>query len=893
VRLFCLYLSLLFCVSAQQSSPIDPKFAPLAQRLLTAADDAARTALLAENPALANHDLIRTMDELGGQVFDRNDFEHALPMYRITCSVARQIGDRAGIADCTYQTGLTLVHLYRLDEAMSEYDQALEIYRSLNARGDIIQTLNAIGVALHNAGAMNDSLPYLEKAVEEAESLNDPIAIARSHLNRGNLYKDLGRYREALQSFQRSLDLIRNRPGMERRTAMVINNMGGAYYDQYETELAVESHQQAIAMKEAAHVDPSELATSVLNLGVDYERMGNHSQAISYLERAMQLAESGPNQRLRDLILYNYAVTLHSLKRNAEATEKLSRAIEIADRIRDQDLKAPAQVELAEIAVEDGRYADALPLAQAALDYARRENEPRTLSRADEVIAAALQALGRFQEAEASISEAIRATERQRAEIPAERQALARFMEGQLSTYQRMVDIQLDLHQPELALAYAERSKGRVLLDVLQSGGKPVTKSLSAGELKEEAARLSRILRVQEDVMALSRQPAPDHNRMAALDHQLEDARTQYRTYELSLYASHPELKVQRVAFDPAAPGELASTLPDADTAMLEYEMTDSGTCIFVVTRVGDGANVQALRLPVKKDALQRDVKRFREQIASRDLNYRALSASLYRQLIQPVRESLRGKRMLVIVPDGELWQLPFQALESAPGRYLIQDYAVFYTPSLSVLHEMQKLHQSHGQGNPTLLAVDAARLPAVSREISGLRDVYGASNVRIYAGSEADHDRVKREAPKYQILHLAAHGVFEDRHPMDSYLVLAKAGKPEAGMLQAREMMDMDLHADMVVLSGCETGRGSFGGGEGLIGMSWALFIAGAPATVASQWKVEAESTTDFMLDFHRNLRRTNKAKAIQQAALHVMQNPQFRHPFYWSGFVLMGEGF
>jgi CHAT domain-containing protein len=246
-----------------------------------------------------------------------------------------------------------------------------------------------------------------------------------------------------------------------------------------------------------------------------------------------------------------------------------------------------------------------------------------------------------------------------------------------------------------------------------------------------------------------------------------------------------------------------------------------------------------------------------------------------------------------VIVPDAELWQLPFQALESGPGRYVVQDFAVFYTPSLTVLHEMQKLHQAHSQANTTLLAVDAARLPAVSREISGLRDVYGASNVRIYSGSDADHDRIKREAPNYRILHLAAHGVFEDRHPMDSYLMLAKAGKPESGMLQAREMMGMNLHADMVVLSGCETGRGTFGSGEGLIGMSWALFIAGAPATVASQWKVEAESTTDFMLDFHRNLRRTNKAKAIQQAALHVMQNPQFRHPFYWSGFTLMGEGF
>jgi CHAT domain-containing protein len=467
-------------------------------------------------------------------------------------------------------------------------------------------------------------------------------------------------------------------------------------------------------------------------------------------------------------------------------------------------------------------------------------------------------------------------------------------MENQVSSYQRMVEIQIELHRPELALAYAERSKGRVLLDVLQSGGAAVTKSLTPAEQKEEAARSERIRRVKEQMIAVSRQPAPDHNRMAALSRQLEDARREYQSYELALYAAHPALQVQRVAFEPAAPGELAAALPDADTAMLEYEFTDTSACVFAVTRSAKGgAEVRVYRLPVKKEALLRDVKQFREQIATRDLNYRALAASLYRELMLPAEEALRGKKTVVIVPDGELWNLPFQALESAPGRYAIQDYALFYTPSLSVLHEMQKLHEAHRQANPTLLAVDAATLPAVRREVAGLLEVYGAANVRIYAGPQADYDRVKQEAPKYQILHLAAHGVFEDRHPMDSYLVLSKAGKPEAGVLPAREMMDLNLRADMVVLSGCETGRGEVGSGEGLIGMSWALFIAGAPATVASQWKVDAESTTDFMLDFHKSLRHGSKAQAVQEAALAVMRNPQYRHPFYWSGFVLMGEGF
>jgi CHAT domain-containing protein len=178
-------------------------------------------------------------------------------------------------------------------------------------------------------------------------------------------------------------------------------------------------------------------------------------------------------------------------------------------------------------------------------------------------------------------------------------------------------------------------------------------------------------------------------------------------------------------------------------------------------------------------------------------------------------------------------------------------------------------------------------------REVTGLRALYGADRTKVYLGADADEQVVKREAPNYDVLHLAAHGVFEAASPMASYITLAKAGKAEAGLLEAREMMSLDLHAALVVLSGCETGRGGMGNGEGLIGMSWALFVAGAPATVASQWKVDSKSTSEMMLAFHSNLRKSPaKALALQQAALAVMRQPAYRHPFYWSAFALVGEG-
>jgi len=145
-----------------------------------------------------------------------------------------------------------------------------------------------------------------------------------------------------------------------------------------------------------------------------------------------------------------------------------------------------------------------------------------------------------------------------------------------------------------------------------------------------------------------------------------------------------------------------------------------------------------------------------------------------------------------------------------------------------------------------------------------------------------------------------ATHGMLDNSSPMYSHLVLAPGGPNEDGLLEAWELMQLDLKADLVVLSACEAARGRFGAGEGMIGLSWAMFIAGVPSIVVSQWKVEAASTRDLMVNFHKSLilpsradkTAPTKTEALRQAALRVMRNPETRHPFYWAGFVLLGDG-
>jgi CHAT domain-containing protein len=368
--------------------------------------------------------------------------------------------------------------------------------------------------------------------------------------------------------------------------------------------------------------------------------------------------------------------------------------------------------------------------------------------------------------------------------------------------------------------------------------------------------------------------------------------------------------------------GELAALLPDAQSALLEYIVMDDKSYLFAITPAAGKAevDVRVYTLPIKRAELAKESEAFRAQLAGRDLGFRSRALKLHQLLLRPALSQIKGKTRLVIVPDDILGELPFQALMIDGNRFLIEDAAISYAPSLTVLREMIRPRPKHepaetsltllALGNPAMgresieratLALRDAKLmplPEAEAEVKALGLLYGARRSRIYTGAQAREDRFKAEAGRASVLHFATHGILNNATPMYSHLVLAQGDQNEDGLLEAWELMELDLKAELAVLSACETARGRIGPGEGVIGLTWALFVAGVPSTVVSQWKVESASTRDLMLGFHRHLRslspaaKATKAEALRQAALKLMKQPQTSHPFHWAGFVLIGDG-
>ena len=481
-----------------------------------------------------------------------------------------------------------------------------------------------------------------------------------------------------------------------------------------------------------------------------------------------------------------------------------------------------------------------------------------------------------------------------------------------MTPYHGMIDLLVAENRPREALRYAERAKGRALLDILTAGKGDLTKAMSATEREHEK-------RLEIDLTSLNRRiqfetgrPTADPVALLDLRNRLEHTRLSLQDFESSLYAAHPELKVQRGQVAPISSEEIDRIQPDSHAATLEYVVTEERTYLFVVT---PPAHVQVYTLHFSARDLDRHVQEFREQLAGRNLEVRSSSSELFQRLLSPAWQELSDKTTLLIVPDGSLWEVPFQALLENGNRYLIEDHTVAYAPSLSVLREMERLHtrirpRQAVTGAQTLLVFadpelgktiqpsSPVPLPEARREAEALHALYGAA-ASIHVGADARESTFKSEAGQFRILHLATHGLLDDANPMYSNLLLTpEADGKEDGLLEAHEIMQMDLRADLAVLSACETGRGHISAGEGVIGLAWAFFVAGTPSTVVSLWNVESINTADLMLEFHRRLHAAtlsgqdtlHTAASLRQAQLQLLHSSHTAHPFYWAGFSTVG---
>jgi CHAT domain-containing protein len=273
-----------------------------------------------------------------------------------------------------------------------------------------------------------------------------------------------------------------------------------------------------------------------------------------------------------------------------------------------------------------------------------------------------------------------------------------------------------------------------------------------------------------------------------------------------------------------------------------------------------------------------------------------AALAAAYDQLIAPIEPWLPQDKVaqVIFVPHQELFALPFAALTSPTGQQLIDRWSLSLAPSLQSLVVAEQISRSQERREPKVLIVSnpspmPENLPALPGAVLEGRAIAGSrSNVSLLEGEHATETNLKRLLQGVTILHLATHGVLRDDNDLNSWLAFASS-KEEDGKLTVEEIFQLDIDAELVIMSACETGVGRITG-EGVLGMTRAFMSAGTPSVVSSLWPVPDDATSLLMTVFHQELNQgSSKSQALRAAMLAT--RAQYPDPIDWAGFTLMGN--
>jgi CHAT domain-containing protein/tetratricopeptide (TPR) repeat protein len=827
-----------------------------------------------------------TLGNLGISHFEMGNYAEALEFNQRALKISEELGNITVSANALHIIARVYTAQGNYAQAWECHQKSLKLHQEADNKEGIAASLVTLGLLLKEQGNYLQAMEFCLSSLKIAEEIGDKVAISAALDSTGSIYFLQGNYTQALEHLKKSLK-ISQEIGDQTGTSITLSNIGDTYVLLGDSALALQYYQRSLKLKEEVG-DKDGIANLLTNMGDAYLEQANHTKALQCYQESLRIGEE----------------------------------------IGNKPMMANALNSLGNIYRKQGKAIQALESANKAVAIARQTGEAETFWKASTTMGQAYRAVNQLDRAGLAFAEAIATIEDLRTQVAGTEQQQQQFFESKISPYYEMIDLLIGQSNWQEALAFAERSKGRTLLDVLSNGKINITKALFVQEQQQESNLTAELASLNSQIYKEKQRQKPDQTRLAELTARLEKTRLQMDAFQTNLYASHPELRIQRGQIQPLSATEAALLIPDNNTALLEFVVQENQSFLFVLTRSNKlsqaATKLQVYKLNLSRKDLTDLTRRFNQRITSRSLGFQELATQLYDWLLKPAQAQLRGINRLVIVPDGVLWELPFQALLSAPRRFLLEDYTISYAPSLTVLKEMQALRAKRRNsksrtntllalGNPAIGTQTAEKvtavfmderllpLPEAERQVKALQQIYGSKNSKIYIGTQATEERLKQEAGHYQILHLATHGILNDASPMYSHLVLSQlqGNATNDGLLEAWEIMKLDLNADLVILSACDTARGRVGAGEGMIGLAWSLFVAGSPTTVVSQWKVETESNSELMVAFHRNLRLNannakapvSKAEALRRAALKLMKNPKYSHPFYWTPFVIIGD--
>lgn len=762
------------------------------------------------------------------------------------------------------------------------------------------------------------------------------------------IYENMGKSSFAIDLLQKGLKNLTGKLSKNVQ-AELIAQIGSNYQKLKEFAKAIDYYNQADALND----DPFTKALIATHLGTIYADLSNTITAIDYYKKAQKIYEELDYKSYDALVQWNIACCYAEIQQNQNAIDYVLRIIPIYKELDDKGKLVDCYGKLGVCYMWIGKYAESISWAQQALNLANEINNREkkmvalfSLGRA-EVSQNRQKSLDFFKEGYSIAKDIndnvyidnfekwigltydlnddytaaipfylsiIDRREKERELVPDDLKL--NYWSGQYVNYQNIIRCQLSMKDYKGAFSSIEKSTARLLLERIASkAGKNsnlfVDPTQWQKNIPQEQAILcfgnigNKLTTIYTDANSIDGIGVND-------DIWVKSVKDRYSISDISSFEKLRSFK------------RIQGNTPNTELAVNQPQKENWDRTKREIEKIANHYRSllsKPIKTPTEKETID------------------FLGRKFYELLILPVEDKLVGKKELVIIPNDLLAFLPYEAFIMPDGRYLVEKYDIRYLPSLSVGNELAnrkysdnrkpllafgnavydvpnaqtQQSQSQEQFNEMMKSVETD-----SKEGMSMKKYYDALGIswENLSGTLAELDAISSLVPNsvcikgkdvneqnvkqmsangqlkgYKILHFATHGIVIPEYQDLSALVLSQGLPNDDGYLRASEIAKLNLNADFVNLSACETGLGKIYGGEGVVGLTQSFLLAGANSIAVSLWKVSDQSTMEFQKEFYRLVfvEKMPISKAINQVKRTFIKG-QYNQPFYWAPFVYYG---
>ncbi len=880
------------------------------------------------------------------------DLEMAVTQLHEALNAYQAANDTDGEAETLVTLGLIYDNLGQTQRAIECYDRALPLRRAGGELAGLMQLFNNLARAYDHAGEKRRAVDYYRQAVAQADTLRDHRSGSVLRTNLGYTLDILGEKQEALDLLEQAVTLARQASDAAIE-ADAINNQGLVYESLGLLPRAQEHLERAISLYRQLN-DRRSLAVALTNLARVHYKAGRFEPARLALEEALPLRrETGDRRGEANTLTGLGSISVQQDKPDL-GQRYFEQALVLRRETGDRRGEGVTLASLAATFTRRGQpaaaqthYEQALALFQAVGDRTSEANLLYQLARLH-------RQNNDLPGARARIEQSIAIVENLRTKVASQELRSAYFASVK-DYYSLYIDILMQLHrqQPHAgldaeALCVSERARARSLLDLLTEANVSIRQGIDPELRSREHQLQSRLAAAADRLTILLVRQAPEPERQA-LQEEIASLSEDLGRTRREIRARHPHYAALTQPTPPTV-AELQQWLLDANTVLLVYHLGEFHSYAWVLT-----ANRLTSFELLPGNTINAAARMFWQVCQQPTHDPTADGEALARLVLAPLAPHLTGQR-LIIIPDEGLHYVPFAALPDPrhPGHLLVERHELIHIPSATALlaQSQRTAARPTPKGELAVLAdpvfdVDDPRLPGqVSATLSRLGETReiglkvsqsrleqaaqhtglmaadadnAAATIPRLPGTRREADAILPLVPKarrmsltdfaanrenfltgdlarYRILHIASHGLVDNERPELSSLLVSRfdaTGQPREGIVGLPDIFNLQLSAELVVLSACKTGLGTFVRGEGLIGLTRGFMYAGASQIVVSLWSISDQSTARLMAHFYRALLRDKRppAAALRQAQLDMRREPRYRHPFFWAPFQVHGQ--